>query len=176
MAVTKEGLSLRFWDLLYKDPGYRLPASVSVIISIVSNAFTNPESHAHLSFVDIVAIALNMADTMRIFRFAGHINNTFDRQGSWTFCTFESKVPTFTRGASIGSKSTTPVYTKCCLREVFPEHTFLCKKGSTTIKIKLNSRIIMCGYGKSEKQSCPYLADSQWFLVESITKVWVTVN
>ena len=82
MAFSTRGLSLSFWNLLYEDPRHRIVARVGVIISIVSSAFTNPESHAHLSFVNVVTIALNMADTMRIYRFGWNINNTFDRQGS----------------------------------------------------------------------------------------------
>ena len=41
-------------------------------------AFTNPESHTHLSFVDFVTEALNMADTMRIFSFVIDVHNTIN--------------------------------------------------------------------------------------------------
>ena len=68
-------LSLRFGNLLYEDTGHRSISCVGVIVSTVPSAFTNPESHAHLSFVDVVTVALNMADTMRIYRFTGHVRD-----------------------------------------------------------------------------------------------------
>ena len=73
-----EVLSLSFWNLLYEDAGHRIPSSVGVIVSIVPIAFSNPESHAHLSFVDVITVAFNVADAKRVLRFAGHIHNTFN--------------------------------------------------------------------------------------------------
>ena len=72
------GLSLSFRNLFYEDAGYRIPSCVGVIASTVPMAFTNPESHAHLSFVDVVTVALNMADTMRISSFVINVYNTIN--------------------------------------------------------------------------------------------------
>ena len=78
MAAPLEVLSLSFWNLLYEDAGHRCPSSVGVIVSMVPMAVTNPESHAHLSFVDVITVAFNVADSMRVLRFAGHIHNTIN--------------------------------------------------------------------------------------------------
>ena len=78
MAAPLEVLSLSFGNLLYKDAGHRTISSEGVIVSIVPLAFTNPESHSHLSFVDVITVAFNVADAMRIYSFAGHVHNTIN--------------------------------------------------------------------------------------------------
>ena len=79
MAPQLEVLSLSFWNLLNEDAGHRMPSSEGVIVSMTELiAFTNPESHAHLSFVDVITVAFNVTDAMRVLRFAGHVNNTFN--------------------------------------------------------------------------------------------------
>ena len=79
MAAPLEVLSLSFGNLLYKDAGHRMPSSEGVIVSMtVPIAFTNPESHAHLSFVNVITVAFNVADAMRVLRFAGHVHNTIN--------------------------------------------------------------------------------------------------
>ena len=75
LSPASGSLSLSFGNLLYEDAGHRKISSVGIIVSTVPSAFTNPESHAHLSFVDVVTVALNMADTMRIYRFTGHVHD-----------------------------------------------------------------------------------------------------
>ena len=80
MAAPLEVLSLSFGNLLYKDAGHRMPSSEGVKVSMsVPIAFTNPEPHAHLSFVDVITVAFNVADAMRVLRFGGHVNNTINR-------------------------------------------------------------------------------------------------
>ena len=78
MAVRLGCLSLCFWNFLYEDAGHRMPSSEGVIVSTIPMAFTNPESHAHLSFVDVITVAFNVADAMRVLRFAGHVHNTIN--------------------------------------------------------------------------------------------------
>ena len=132
---------MSFWNLLYEDTGHGIPSSVGVIVSIVPLAFTNPESHSHVSFVNVITVAFNVADAMRIYSFAADVHNTINGLGSGTFCTVESKVPAFTAIDCIGSESTRPVYMKSRVREVFAEHTFLCKKGNryASKNVPLNS-------------------------------------
>ena len=133
MAAPLEVLSLSFGNLLYEYAGHRIPSSVGVIVSMTEPiAFTNPESHAYLSFVNVITVAFNVADAMRVLRFADHVHNTINREGSGTFCTVESKVPAFTGNISMDSKCTSPVHMKGCVREVFAEHTFLYKKEKQT--------------------------------------------
>ena len=78
MDAPLKVLSLSFGNLLYEYAGHRSPSSVGVKVSIVPFAFTNPETHAHLSFVDVITVAFNVADAMRVYSFAGHIHNTIN--------------------------------------------------------------------------------------------------
>ena len=69
---------MSFGNLLYEDAGHRTKSSVGVIVSIVPFAFTNPETHAHLSFVDVITVAFNVADAMRVYSFAEDVHNTIN--------------------------------------------------------------------------------------------------
>ena len=69
LRFTSPGLSLSFWNLFYKDSGHSVPSCVGVKASTGSCAIADPESHAHLSLPDVIAVALNMADAMRITGF-----------------------------------------------------------------------------------------------------------
>ena len=64
-VLLAQNLNLRFWNFFNKDPGHWIPACVGVGISI-TGTITDRESHAHSSFVDIVTVALDMADAMNI--------------------------------------------------------------------------------------------------------------
>ena len=76
MDAPLEVLSLSFWNLLYEDAGHRFPSSVGVIVSIIPIAFSNPESHAHLSFVNVITVAFNVADANRVYSRAVDVHNT----------------------------------------------------------------------------------------------------
>ena len=79
MAAPLEVLSLSFGNLLYKDAGHRMISCEGVIVSMTEPiAFTNPESHAHLSFVNVITVAFNVADAMRVYSFGADVNNTFN--------------------------------------------------------------------------------------------------
>ena len=138
-----------FGNLLYEYAGHRIPSSVGVIVSIEPFAFTNPESHAHLSFVDVITVAFNVADAMRVLRFADHVHNTINREGSGTFCTVESKVPASTAIICKDLKRTSPVHMKRSVREVLAEHTFLYKKRNryTSKNVRLKQSSVLRGKG-----------------------------
>ena len=59
----KSLLSLSFRNLFNKHTGNWVESCVAISISIWG-AVADPESHTHLSFVDIITVPLNMADTM----------------------------------------------------------------------------------------------------------------
>ena len=119
-------LGLRFRNFFNKDPRHRLPASVCVSLSTKST-ITNPESYAHLAFVDIVTVPLNISDAVPILTVAlPHVHNTVNWQGSCTFSTVESKIPAFaTRGASVDPEGTSPVNMEGCVRKVLEENAVL---------------------------------------------------
>ncbi len=126
MDVLSRDLSLRFRNFFNKDPGHWIVSSVGVSVSI-SGAITDPKSHAHLAFVDIVAVPLNMADTVEILILSWpHVQVTVNWQGTWTFCTIESEIPAFaTSVTAIDSEITSPVNMEGCVREILEEHTVL---------------------------------------------------
>ena len=91
------------------------------------STITNPESHAHLTFVDIVTVPRNMSDAVQILTVAlPHVHNTINWQRSCTFTTVESKIPAFaTRGAFVDPEGTSPVNMEGCVRKVLEENTVL---------------------------------------------------
>ena len=135
MKVESRDLSLRFWNFFNKDPGHGIIACVGVITSTVSGTISDPESHAHLAFVDVVAMPLNMADAMGIFTASFiHVHNTVNWKGAWAFSTVESEIPAFAAIITAeDSQSASPVNVYRCVREVFEEHTVLWKKDDNNI-------------------------------------------
>ena len=78
MDVLSRHLGLSFRNFFNEDPGHRLPAREGVT-SASMLTITNPESHAHLSFVNVVTMPLNMADAVQILSVAlPHVHNTVD--------------------------------------------------------------------------------------------------
>ena len=75
-SVSIRGLSLSSGNLFYEDSGHRIPSRVGVKVWTEARASTNPESHAHLSFVDVVTVAFDMADAMGIYSCTTHVHNT----------------------------------------------------------------------------------------------------
>ena len=126
IEFLSQDLSLRFRNFFNKDPGHRLPTSVGVSLSTMSTV-TNPESHAHLAFVDIVTVPLNISDAVQILSVAlRHVHNTVNWQGSCTFSTVESKIPTpATTYALVDPQGTSPVNMEGCVRKVLEENTVL---------------------------------------------------
>ena len=130
MAVLSRDLNLRFGNFFNKDPGNWIPACVGVITSTDSGTITNPETHAHLAFVDVVAVPLNMTDAMDTFSTSfPHVHNTVNWKGAWTLSTVESEIPAFTATVTAADfEIASPVNMERCVREVFEEHAVLWKK------------------------------------------------
>ena len=80
ISVSIRGLSLSSGNLFYEYSGHRIPSRVGVKVWTEARASTNPESHAHLSFVDVVTVAFDMANTMGIYSCTSHVHNTFNGQ------------------------------------------------------------------------------------------------
>ena len=110
-------LLLRFWHFLNVDAGSRIPATVSVCISM-TGAITDPEPHAHLALMDVITVSLNMADTMGICALwhSIQVHNTINWRGTWTFSTVESEIPTLaTSSAAMHAKGSIPENTESCI-------------------------------------------------------------
>ena len=124
----KSLLSLSFRNFFNKYTGHWIPSCLAISVS-KWGAVADPESHAHLSFVDVITVPLNMADAMEIFITAClHVDNSVNRQRSRTLSAIEGEVPTLAAGiAAVNSQYTRPVNMKSCIREVFSENTVLQK-------------------------------------------------
>ena len=97
-------LLLSFWSLFNEDPGHCPPACIRVSILVASVATSNPESHSHLSFVDVITVTFNMAVTVKIVVFAGlHVERTVNGAGRAALSAIERKIPTTT--AAVTSKN-----------------------------------------------------------------------
>ena len=138
----KSLLSLSFRNFFNKYAGHWLPSSVPISVSI-SGAISDPESHAHLSFMDVITAPLNMADAKEIFITAClHVDDSVNGQRSRTLSTIESEVPTFAAGiAGVNSQYTRPVNMKGSIRKVFGENTVLQKNTKNLTENLLMKRL-----------------------------------
>ena len=74
--VLPRHLGLSLGNFFNEDPGHRLPARVGVT-RCATRTITNPKSHAHLSFVNVVTMPLNMANAVKILSVAlPHVHHT----------------------------------------------------------------------------------------------------
>ena len=133
MDVLCRDLSLRFKNFLNKDPGHWIVSSVGVITSTVSSTSSNPESHAHHAFLDVVTVALNIVDTVNILTlWFPHVHKAINWQRRCTFSTVESEIPAFAAAVTVlNPYSTSPVNMEGSVREVLGEQTLLWKESIT---------------------------------------------
>ena len=96
-------LSLSFRNFFNKYTGHWIPSCIAISVSIWG-AVADPESHAHLSFIDVITVPLNMADAMEIFITARlHVDNSVNRQRSRTLSAIEGEVPTLAATIAAGN-------------------------------------------------------------------------
>ena len=138
----KSLLSLSFRNFFNKYTGHWIPSCFSISVSIWSTV-ADPESHAHLSFMDVITVPLNMADTMEIFiTTCLHVDDSVNGQRSRTLSAIESEVPTFAAGiAAVNSQYTRPVNMKGSIRKVFGENTVLQKNTKNLTENLLMKRL-----------------------------------
>ena len=90
-------LLLSFWHLFNKDPGHFGPACVRVSILEVLVAVSNPESHAHLSLVNVITVTFNMAVTVKIVAASGcHIECSVNKPRRAALGAIEGEIPAVT--------------------------------------------------------------------------------
>ena len=138
----KSLLRLSFRNFFNKYTGHWIPSCLAISVSI-SGAVADPESHAHLSFMDVITVPLNMADAMEIFKTARrHVDNSVNRQRSRTLRVIKSEVPTFAAAiAAVNSQCTRPVKMKGSIRKVFGENTVLQKNKKNLTENLLMKRL-----------------------------------
>ena len=73
---------------------------VSILVS--SLAASNPESHSHLSLVNVVTVTFNMAVTMKIVVPASlHVERAFNRTRRAALGAIEGEIPTATAAVTV---------------------------------------------------------------------------
>ena len=121
-------LLLSFWNLFNEDPGHCPPACERVSICIlVASATSNPESHSHLSLVDVIAVTFNMAVTVKIVVFAVcHVERTANGARSAALSAIKGEIPTTTAVVtSINPEVTSKVNMEGSVCEVLHKFTVL---------------------------------------------------
>ena len=110
---------MRFRNFFNIDPGHRIPACIGVSI-FITGTIAHPESHAHFAFVNVVAVPLNMADTVNILILScPHVHKTINWQRSCTFSAIESEIPAFAAVVTrVDSKNASPIDMEGSVREV----------------------------------------------------------
>ena len=95
-------------------------------------AAPNPESYAHLSFMNVVAVTLNMAVTMQIFRgilASLHVKCTFNRSRGSAFSAIESKIPAAATAVTVvDPEIASKEHVKCSVGVVFNKFTVLLRR------------------------------------------------
>ena len=119
-------LLLSFWNLFNEDPGHCPPACERVSI-LVASATSNPESHSHLSLVDVIAVTFNMAVTVKIVVFAVcHVERTANGARSAALSAIKGEIPTTTAVVtSINPEVTSKVNMEGSVCEVLHKFTVL---------------------------------------------------
>ena len=74
-----------------------MPACIRVSNRMASGTLSNPESHSHLSLVDVITVTFNMAVTVKIVVLAGsHVERTVNGARRAALGAIEGEIPTTT--------------------------------------------------------------------------------
>ena len=106
-----------------------MPACVSVSTLLASGTLSNPESHSHLSLVDVITMTLNMAVTMKIVVLASsHVERTVNGARRAALSAIECEIPTTTAVVTaINPEVTSKVNMEGSVCEVLHKFTVLQK-------------------------------------------------
>ena len=120
---------LSFWNLFNEDPRHCRPARVRVSVLVASVATSNPESHSHLSLVDVITVTFNMAVTVKIVALTSvHVERTVNGARRAALGAIEGEIPTTTADVtSINPEVTSKVNMEGSVCEVLHKFTVLQK-------------------------------------------------
>ena len=95
-------------------------------------AAPNPESHAHLSCVNVVAVTLDMVVTMQILTgilASAHVECTFNRSRVSTFSAIESEIPAAAKVVTVEDPEVaSKKHVMCIVGVIFNEFTVLLRR------------------------------------------------
>ena len=106
-----------------------MPACMGVSNRFASGTLSNPESHSHLSLVDVIAVTFNVAVTVKIVVLAGfHVERTVNGTRRAALGAIESEIPTTTAAvAKTNPEVTSKVNMEGSVCEVLHKFTVLQK-------------------------------------------------
>ena len=79
-----------------------MPACTRVSTLVASGTLSNPESHSHLSLVDVITVTFNMAVTEKIVVLAGsHVERAINGARRAALGVIEGEIPTTTAAVTI---------------------------------------------------------------------------
>ena len=106
-----------------------MPACVSVSTLLASGTLSNPESHSHLSLVDVITVTFNMAVTVKIVILPSlHVERTVNGARRATLGAIEGEIPTTTAAVTImNPEATSKVNMEGSVCEVLHKFTVLQK-------------------------------------------------
>jgi len=106
-----------------------MPACVRVSTLFASGTLSNPESHSHLSLVDVITVTLNMAVTLKFVVLAIlHVERSFDGARRAALSVIEGEIPSTTAlVTSINTEGTSKVNMEGSVCEVLHKFTVLQK-------------------------------------------------
>ena len=96
-CILKQFVVLSLWGryFFHVDPGYWVPACPGISGSIAF-AITDPESHAHHAFVDLLTDAFYLTNSVQIFLGSvsvDHVDDSINGCWSWALCAIEGEIP-----------------------------------------------------------------------------------
>jgi len=106
-----------------------MPACARVSTLVTTVTLSNPESHSHLSLVDVITVTFNMAVTVKIVILtSSHEERSFDGARRATLSAIEGEIPTTTAAVtSINPEGTSKVNMEGSVCEVLHKFTVLQK-------------------------------------------------
>ena len=96
-CILKQFVVLSLWGryFFHVDPGYWVPACPGISGSIAF-AITDPESHAHHAFVDLLTDTFYLTNSVQIFLGSvsvDHVDDSINGCWSWALCAIEGEIP-----------------------------------------------------------------------------------
>ena len=123
-------LSLWGWYFFHIDPGYWVPACVGISDSIVGT-FTDPESHAHDAFGDLLTDTVYLTHTQQILfvRISmKHVDDSINGLWSWALCAVEGEIPPAAATmATVETKNSIKKHSQRGISRLLAEKAFLWK-------------------------------------------------
>ena len=87
-----------------------MPTSVGVSKLMNCGAFSNRESHSHLSFLNVIAVTFNVAVTVKIVVFAClHVECTVNSSRRAALGSIEGEIPATTADVTCGNPEVTSI-------------------------------------------------------------------